>query len=112
MIPLSGRGDSGVILFIMSIHRDYLQKMSEISKSNEELSKHAQYLEQDVSTDISCILMLIQYICMYSVCMYVYMDIHSYAYVYIHIYLCIGNVYIYIYVHIGVTNEGTDQFIA
>jgi hypothetical protein len=52
MIPLSGRGDSGVILFIMSIHRDYLQKMSEISKSNEELSKHAQYLEQDVSTDI------------------------------------------------------------
>ena len=111
MIPESGRGDSGVVLFIMSIHRgecnslylslplllslshtlslipslflpfchsliltlylslslslslflslsvslslslslsDYLSKMEEISRSNEELSTHAQYLEQDV----------------------------------------------------------------
>jgi hypothetical protein len=67
---------------IYSIHRDYLMKMSEISKSNEELSKHAQYLEQDVST---CILVR------------TYMYIFVYFNVWIHVYMTYLYMYIYIY---------------
>ena len=44
MIPNSSKGNSESILFIMNIHREYLLKMEEIVRSNEELSKHCQYL--------------------------------------------------------------------
>eukprot|EP01035_Chromulina_nebulosa_P019210 gene19210-25061_t len=47
MIPHSWRGDTESILFICRIHRDYNTKMEEMVATNNDLSKHSQFLEQE-----------------------------------------------------------------
>ena len=47
MVPKLWRGDTDSVLFVCKIHRDYHIRMEELAKSNDDLSKHSQYLEQD-----------------------------------------------------------------
>lgn len=46
MVPKKWRGDMESILFVCRIHRTYHIRMDEMTITNEDLSKHSQYLEQ------------------------------------------------------------------
>lgn len=45
MVPKLWRGDTESILFVCKIHRNYMTRMDEISKTNDDLTKHSQFLE-------------------------------------------------------------------
>jgi len=47
MVPKPWRGDTESILFICRIHRTYRIRMDEMTKTNEDLVKHSQFLEQE-----------------------------------------------------------------
>ena len=46
-VPKLWLGDTDSILFVCRIHRSYMIRMEEMSITNEDLTKHSQYLEQE-----------------------------------------------------------------
>lgn len=47
MVPKLWLGDTDSILFVCKIHRAYVIRMEEMSMTNDDLTKHSQYLEQE-----------------------------------------------------------------
>lgn len=47
MVPPSWRSDTDSVIFVCTIHRDYALKMDELFKTNDDLSKHSQFLESE-----------------------------------------------------------------
>lgn len=47
MVPKLWLGDTDSILFVCKIHRTYMIRMEEMSVTNDDLTKHSQYLEQE-----------------------------------------------------------------
>jgi len=47
MIPARWRGDTDSVLFTCKVHRGYSIKMAELMQTNDDLTKHAQFLEQE-----------------------------------------------------------------
>mmetsp|Transcript_15957 Transcript_15957/g.21985 ORF Transcript_15957/g.21985 Transcript_15957/m.21985 type:complete len:274 (-) Transcript_15957:1816-2637(-) len=46
-VPLKWQGDTDSVLFTCRLHRDYSVQLEEVTKSNNELSKHSQFMEQE-----------------------------------------------------------------
>ena len=46
-VPKLWLGDTDSILFVCKIHRTYMIRMEEMSITNDDLTKHSQYLEQE-----------------------------------------------------------------
>jgi Leucine-rich repeat (LRR) protein len=47
MVPPKWRSDTDSVMFVCTVHRDYQIKMEEMLRTNEDLSKHSQFLEQE-----------------------------------------------------------------
>jgi hypothetical protein len=47
MVPKLWQGDTESILFVCKIHRTYHVRMEEMLMTNDDLTKHSQYLEQE-----------------------------------------------------------------
>ena len=47
MVPPSWRSDTDSVIFVCTIHRDYEIKMEELLRTNEDLTKHSQFLESE-----------------------------------------------------------------
>jgi Leucine-rich repeat (LRR) protein len=47
MVPARWRGDTDSIMFTCRVHRGYAIKLAELMQTNDDLAKHAQYLEQE-----------------------------------------------------------------
>mmetsp|Transcript_14743 Transcript_14743/g.33122 ORF Transcript_14743/g.33122 Transcript_14743/m.33122 type:complete len:251 (+) Transcript_14743:132-884(+) len=47
VLPAKWRGDTESVIFTCRVHRDYSIRMSEMSRSNADLSRHSQVTEQD-----------------------------------------------------------------
>jgi len=47
MVPPRWRSDTDSVIFVCTIHRDYQVKMEEMLRTNEDLTKHSQFLEQE-----------------------------------------------------------------
>jgi hypothetical protein len=47
MVPPRWRGDTDSVIFVCTVHRDYQVKMEEMLRTNADLTKHSQFLEQE-----------------------------------------------------------------